>query len=52
MSRFPCTTPHLLISGPTGFSILIYDRDMAKLVASNVANNLHHLSCYCCVFLV
>jgi len=42
MSRFPCITPHLLVSGPAGFSILTYDRDMVKPVASNVANKLHH----------
>ena len=42
MIGFPCTTPHLLVSGPAGFIVLTYDRDMAKPVASNVANKLHH----------
>ena len=42
MSGFPCTTPHLLVSGPAGFSVPTYDRDMAKPVASNTANKLHH----------
>ena len=41
MSGCPYITLHLLVSGPAGFNILTYDRDMAKPVASNVANILH-----------
>jgi len=31
-----------VVSCPAGFSVLTYDRDMAKPVVSNVANKLHH----------